>query len=118
MSILVVNQNPNFIIQTDDINENAACKYSVQHYTKNIYTSITGNNSVDNRQNIFPFLYASTKNNFICGPINFLIEDLLIHRNTESILGQSEELIKKYNISQETLLETVNKLKSLGLMED
>ncbi|WP_019503200.1 hypothetical protein [Pleurocapsa sp. PCC 7319] len=119
LSLLVINQEPNFRVLSSLIQQNSVCYYSLPLYPSSFVSLIHPkllNKSNDNHK--VCFLYAASSDTFVSGPIHEVARDMLALNDIASIYSEGINLAKKFNITFNDILYLAKKLTTLGLLKD
>lgn len=116
LAILVVNQDPSFVIETPLVRSNGVARYALHRMSKETAEWIGNRTITDSKNRTVIWLYAATKQRFVSGPISPFIADVLAFGSPEALLPVRADLMKKYSLTADAFQANVRKLGDMGLL--
>jgi hypothetical protein len=116
LSIVVVNQDPAFVIDTWQVRNNGTVRYALQRVPKKKAEFMSGRTLPGKEDALVVWLYAATQKSFVGGPISPFVAELLEFSTQEMLQTVQDDLMSKYNVTAEAFDTQVQKLRDMGLI--
>lgn len=109
-------EEPPFVIETWQVRNNGTVRYALQRVAKKKAEFMSGLAFLDADDSTVVWLYAATSGGLISQPISKFVAEVLEFRTPETLRVVQDDLMSKYELTENEFDSQVQELRDLGLI--